>query len=211
MWDSVSRIDLAVTVRLPVENPDLGRLHYDEALSWYTRHPRAARPSFHGDGDGGYTLYLGDRTSDRFLRCYNKAAESAGDPVEAEHYQRCWRYELESKGQTAYVLAGSLAALPQENRPRDVQAYVWDYVNAHGMLPVFGRTSGQKLAGTFRRRSDRDSKLAWLSRTVKPTLEWLSQTGNVRDVYESLGLPFDSAPGENGQSGEANLPDGKSD
>lgn len=204
IWDSVSRLDLAVTVRFPTYQPDLGPMHYREAQAWYDGHPRAARPSYHGDADGGYTLYLGERTSDRYLRCYNKQAEAAKDAAEAEHYARCWRYELETKGGTSHALARCLVQSDPQYRVDDVQASLWDYLNEHGILPTFARSGGRNLAGTFRRRSDRDTKLAWLQRTVKPTIEWLSQTGNIRDVYDRLGLSFDSAAGDSAQSAEGN-------
>lgn len=194
--DNVSRIDLAATVRLAETDPDVGQRSYAEAVAFYGRHSKAAIPSFHGDADGGYTCYVGDRSSDWFLRIYNKEAESRADLDQARHYERCWRYELEVKGGTANALAGHLLANGPDARAGDVQSMVWEYVHRHGIEPTFDRSTGAKLIPGFRRRSDRDSKLAWLAKSVKPACDWLAETGDSRDVYEALGLPWASDTGE---------------
>ncbi len=52
--------------------------------------------------DGGYTLYVGARSSEKYIRIYNKAAESGLSDV-------IWsRFEIETKGKTARALATSL-------------------------------------------------------------------------------------------------------
>ncbi len=52
--------------------------------------------------DGGYTLYIGARSSEKYIRIYNKAAESGLSDV-------IWsRFEIETKGKTARALATSL-------------------------------------------------------------------------------------------------------
>jgi len=191
--DSISRLDIAVTTRLPTEAPDVGLVSYRQAADWYQAHTRAARPSFHGDADGGYTCYVGDRSSDWFLRVYNKAAEARNDPEQADHYARCWRYELECKGASAPVLAAHLGAVGPEDRAADVQSMLHDYATRHGIEPTFERANGAKLIAGFRRRSDRASKLAWLARSVRPAVEWLAESGDARDVFEALGLPYPEA------------------
>lgn len=196
LWDSVSRIDMAVTARVSQPNPDLGSVHYRQALDWYQAHPHAAKPSYHGDGDGGYTCYLGDRTSDRFLRIYNKQAEASHDPLMAAQYCGCWRYELESKGQTAGALALTLQGLTADQRAADIQDMLFDYTSRHGITPVFQRVGGAKLQSGFRRRSDRATRLAWLERTVKPSIDWLRQTGGTTDVLSALGLESIIGPNE---------------
>lgn len=52
--------------------------------------------------DGGYTLYVGARTSEKLIRIYNKAAESGLQDV-------IWsRFEIETKGTTARAVGASL-------------------------------------------------------------------------------------------------------
>jgi DNA relaxase NicK len=186
--DSISRIDIAVTVRLPETDDDLGLRSYTQAKRWYDNHNHAALPSFHGDALGGYTCYVGDRSSDWFLRVYNKAAESHDDPEQSEHYRDCWRYELECKGPTAPRLAAALAVPDESQRSTDIQQMVHDYVTHHGIICPFDETGGQSLVKGFRRRSDRQSKLNWLTKSVKPAIAWLNETGDSADVYHALGL-----------------------
>jgi DNA relaxase NicK len=186
--DTISRLDIAVTARLAERDDELGLRTYTQASRWYEGHNHAARPEAHQDADGGYTCYVGARTSDWHLRVYNKEAESRDDPAQAEHYARCWRYELECKGPTVAVLAGEIAAHDGDDRARDIQSMVHEYVSHHGMTPVFPHSGGATLVKGFRRRSDRQSRLDWLERSVKPAVNWLSQTGDIADIYAALGL-----------------------
>lgn len=188
--DSVTRIDIAVTVRLSPAQRKPGTRHYNEALDWYRSHPAAARPSYHGDADGGYTLYLGARTSDRYLRVYDKGAESAGDATAGEHYLDCWRYELESKGASAYALAQHLFTLPPDLRSTYIADALYSYCYKHGLRPAYLPGESVALVPGFRRRSDRDSRLGWLDRTVKPVVQWLIDTGNEVEVLAALGLAY---------------------
>lgn len=52
---------------------------------------------------GGDTIYVGSRQSERFIRVYNKAAQT-GDTTSA-----WWRMEVETKGDVARVVAQSLS------------------------------------------------------------------------------------------------------
>lgn len=193
--DSISRVDIAVTARLSQTDNDLGLRSYLNAQGWYLNHNNAARPSFHGDADGGYTCYVGERTSDWFLRVYNKAVETRLDPDQAEHYRDCWRYELECKGGTTGNLVAELAAHEGDARAAAIQDMVWEYVHRHGMVPAFPKAGSVALVPGFRRRSDRASKLNWLARSVAPAVTWLAETGDAAEIYEALGLSIHTADG----------------
>jgi hypothetical protein len=52
--------------------------------------------------DGGFTIYVGSRQSEKFIRIYNKAAQEG---LANEHW---YRYELETKGMVSRALATSL-------------------------------------------------------------------------------------------------------
>lgn len=186
--DSISRVDIAVTARLSQKDDDLGLSAYLAAQRFYLNHNHAARPSFHGDADGGYTAYVGERTSDWFLRIYNKAAETRTDPDQAEHYADCWRYELECKGGSTGPLVAELSAHDGDDRAAAIQDMVWEYLHRHGIVPVFPKAGNVALVPGFRRRSDRASKLAWLQKSVRPAVAWLAETGDASDIYAALGL-----------------------
>ncbi len=186
--DSISRVDIACTVRMGQRDNGVGEAAYYWASQWYHDHPNAARPEAHRDADGGYTCYVGKRSSDMFLRIYNKEAESADDADLAARYERCWRYELEVKGGTARKLAAALVETEGDQRAADVQAMLHEYVSRHGMEPAFPHSGGRALVKGFRRRSDRESKLAWLDKSVRPAVAWLASTGDPSDIYKALGL-----------------------
>ena len=52
--------------------------------------------------DGGFTVYVGSRQSEKFIRIYNKAAQEG---ISNQHW---YRYELETKGMVARAVATSL-------------------------------------------------------------------------------------------------------
>lgn len=137
--DRVTRVDLAVTVRPDPPNPHLGANVYDEAAAFAQGKPRAALPWTIYDARGGRTTYLGARTSDHFLRVYNKEAESrAKDDAEGvARYLGCWRTELELKGMMAEPVAR--VACDQEDRPAWAQEYLYDYLTDHGITSPFPR------------------------------------------------------------------------
>lgn len=85
---SVSRIDLAIDVPERWEGVILARLLQ---IGWVTT---AAKKWQHITGTTGWTVYVGSRTSERFLRVYDKGAQMGTDDA--------WtRVELECKGDYA--------------------------------------------------------------------------------------------------------------
>jgi DNA relaxase NicK len=186
--DRVSRLDLAVTVRLPRPDPFLGESTYAQACNYRAEHPSAARPWIVQDDDGGCTAYVGDRASDRFLRVYNKEAEALGraDAKEASHYKRCWRYELECKGTTALPVAR--AAHSAVDRRSFLQQQLHNYCLRHGIEPVFRPDDNGLLVPGFRRRSDAESRLTWLRKSVNPAILSLLEVRDREDILDALGL-----------------------
>lgn len=186
--DHITRLDIAVTVDTGQADPLLGKRAYEDACQRRFDHPKMARPWTVNDADGGWTTYVGDRTSDWFLRIYDKHAESiaARDPIATGQYERCWRYELEAKGVAATALGkqvyGSLT------RADYVRNFVADWCRKHGIEPAFPLTGDVAKLSELRRRSDRATRLAWLQHSVSPAIKWLLTTGDRTEVLEALGL-----------------------
>lgn len=176
---NISRIDLAVTVRLDPEDATVEERHYADYTTSPGRQGRRAKASLVQSDDGGATFYLGKRTSEVMLRVYNKAVESR-----AERYINCHRYELEVKGDRAAITATSAAGSP------DVAVFtqeaVYDWCITRGVVPTFPAVAGRGLVPGFRRRSDVDTKLAWLSEQVAPTLKWLSTINRQQSALDAL-------------------------
>lgn len=186
--DRVSRIDLAVTVQLPKRNDYLGEDAYAEASNYRASHPATALPWIVQDDNNGCTMYVGKRASDRFLRIYNKAAEqiAQGDNDGVIHYERCWRYELEIKGRTSRTAA--LAVVAAEDRASHCQEQVHRFCKLHGITPAFEVNQDVRLVPGFRRRSDYETRLAWLKKSVNPAILSMLEEGDRDDILEALGL-----------------------
>lgn len=186
--DTCTRVDLAVTVRSTPPDPHVGRNVYALAEWFHQRNPQSALPWRVSDAAGGETTYVGKRGSSNMLRVYNKEAECIAleDREGAERYKACWRYELEVKSPTALPLAREVES--RTDRAGYVQAYVWDWMRAHGMEPAWGHDGGRVLIPGFRRRSDADSKLQHLEKNVRPTIEWLEAEGYGAEARRALGM-----------------------
>lgn len=187
--DHVTRIDLAVTVRVDPGDVGVGVDAYADALAFLATHPRAALPWQITDARGGHTVYVGKRESERYFRLYNKEAEawSAGDHLDTERYRNAWRYELETKGGSAGQLARTVANHP--DRPGYCREYLYSYCDQHGIKPRWVRGAHCVLVKGFRRRSDVQSRIQHLGRNVRPTVEWLTDAGHGADAARALGFP----------------------
>lgn len=176
---NVSRLDLQVTVRLDQNDGLLEQSHYYHFLHAPKREGRQQSARLVQSSDGGATFYLGSRNSDVMLRVYNKAVESG-----KERYRDCHRYELEIKGDRAIVTATALASTT------DVGAFcqesVYDWTDARGVRPAFDVDQPRRLLQGMKRRSDEDTKLDWLERSVRPTVAWLCEVGNQAKVVRAL-------------------------
>ncbi len=193
----ISRLDLAVTVDMGEDTPDLGQLIYQQAAIHRQFHPKAPLPWFVADADGGWTTYLGKRESDWFLRCYDKHAESIAnhDQAAATQYDRCWRFELEVKGAPGNALAHELYnTLSQQSFCRK---FVYDWLADHGVEPPWTKEGDTVKLAPLRRRTDRDVKVEWIRSKVAPSVRWLSRSMDRQELLEILGLDYvegDHAP-----------------
>jgi len=194
--DSVSRLDLAVTVQTDRPNPDLGRELYDQARDWRVTHPKAAKPWYITGDDTGWTTYIGKRSSDLYFRCYDKAAETRddGDESAMRQYVNSWRYELELKDEPAESTARRL--VDSRDVPGTTSAIVHGWLTARGVTPPWDIEQPVRPIGTLRRRSDRDRKLDWLLSQVRPTVQWLVENGDSAEVLQRLGLEYAFAAAE---------------
>jgi DNA relaxase NicK len=186
--DTITRVDLAVTVRTLEYDPGVAERAYTAAVAHRRDYPRAATPTLIQNGNGGSTLYLGKRTSDRFFRIYDKQEEErANDDAEGlERYWNAWRYELESHDGAAKATSATLMLA----KDRSVWAadYLARYCSDHGIAPTWPTGSAPTLPSGFRRRSDRESRLDWLTRTVAPTIRWLRENTTEDELMQRIGM-----------------------
>lgn len=195
----ITRLDLAVTVQTTGYAPDIARDSYFAASAYRTEHPRSAVPSLVLNGAGGSTCYIGKRTSDRYFRAYDKQFEckASGDQAGAERYLWAWRFELELHDDEAAIVAHTLPPLP--HRPAWISAYIHTYLVNHGVTPIWNPQMPPIHVSGFRRRTDRESRLDWLSRSVAPTVRWLIDSTPRDELMNRLGLS-DTSGGDNGNA-----------
>lgn len=184
-FDSVPRADIAVTIWYETDASDAIK-HYAQvsrrfsaskgALAWKVTHIDGGK-----DGD---TTYVGARTSDTFIRIYDKARESQGQ----SDYEGAIRYEVEFKGQAAYqVWAAAYHTAPGREY---LAGLVRSTLAARGIfLPRALEASRVAAPKVERPVSSTDRRLAWLRSQVRPSIERLLTAGVSRDtILAELGL-----------------------
>jgi hypothetical protein len=182
----VSRLDIAVTAWLEPHTPNLGLQALSTAriakLVGKAKNP--ATITHYESDDGGFTLYIGKRSSRVYARLYNKDAES-GDP----YYEGAWRYEIELHNQTASETASELfyTLFPIEEA---ICSCVWAYWNNKGVQPVFPTfPTGLEVVLPRREATTVERSLRWLAEQVKPTVARLREAGYTSSVLAALDLP----------------------
>jgi len=185
-WDNVSRCDIALDVWYDQDPGELVRQCAQvSAAASRGKGARAWRVA-HIDGYGnGDTTYLGARTSDLFIRIYDKMRESEG----RADYTNCLRFEVELKGRDAIEAWAVEAGTPPSRHwlasfvlarlaERGVQLEVPD----HLVVPTGARPA--------LRRPSTESRLAWLENQVRPAIDKLIGSG-VRSSYIRTVLGLD--------------------
>lgn len=130
-----------------------------------------------GDGD---TLAIGSRSSASYARIYDKEKQSGN-----EHYKRAWRAEIEYKGPaTGQIVQGlRFSTLPESTIARTVCAWCFERGVRLPVDPGMGAAIAVKLP-----RPDQDNlrRLAWLARSVAPTVAELICAYGREVVYSAL-------------------------
>lgn len=130
--------------------------------------------------NGGDTLYLGARSSGRFMRIYDKKRESKLE-------ENRWRAELELKSDMAHITTQAILS-SKGNWPQMIQSQVLSGLAAWGVsVEDLERQYPLVSAGT-KPKSDVERQLLWLSKQVGPTVETLLKHGYVDEVLAALGL-----------------------
>jgi hypothetical protein len=161
---NITRLDLQATVRFNRDVSALARHHASEARrdqqgGAKQRHLRIERTFGRGD-----TLYVGSRVSNYYGRVYDKHRES-GD----EQYRRCWRYEVECKGDGARQARKAVNATTDV--PAASAALVCHWFRSRGCAVRYRPELADELAPVGASHSDLDTWLTWLLRGVRPVVQ----------------------------------------
>jgi DNA relaxase NicK len=186
----VSRLDLQVTVWMTNLVGHIGRIAREHAAKHRKLHPKEAKRKISSvdSEDGGYTLYIGSKSSEHFCRLYDKGAES-----KEEYYAGAWRYEIELHNDAAtdaarYILENGLSL------EKVVASTVRQYYTARGVYVPWSVTNeANALRPKASLETDDSRSLMWLAAQVRPTVARLAARGYTASVLEALGI--DSLPG----------------
>lgn len=176
-----SRLDLQVTVRFNVPQPDVHLYSYVTAAGLSKARGKPLKVSAVISNDGSGTVYLGSRKSEEFARVYNKALES-GDPF----WQGCWRYEVQRSDDAAFQTARSIG---QDDTWRErVRGVVWDYFAQRGVVLPFDRGGGPLLAVHRHNPNDDERRLSWFASQIRPAILDILGRVDRSEVLMALGL-----------------------
>jgi hypothetical protein len=161
---NITRIDLQATARFHRDVAALARYHAedvarDQRQGGIKRHIRLERSFGRGD-----TLYVGSRVSNYYGRVYDKYRESRD-----EQYRRCWRYEVECKGDGAQQARKAINAAT--DIPAASASLVHDWFSNRGCDVRYRPELADQLAPVGAHHSDLDTWLSWLLQGVRPVVQ----------------------------------------
>lgn len=137
----------------------------------------------HSDRGGGYTLYVGSRSSPYFGRFYNKYAEAP-----EEYPDGTWRYEVQNHNAVATALAQRLQAT-EGTIQGEIASSVWQWWSERGVTPHYDRPEAQfTIPRPQYARADLERKLEWIKVQVRPTVELLQKHIDRDILYSALGI-----------------------
>jgi hypothetical protein len=178
--ENVSRFDLQCTFRHPTND---GCVMVDEIYRHSQKTKLHGKPlSWHlrRDSSKGDTIELGRRISDVFIRGYCKRHESR-----LEHYDRCFRFEVELHKRMARTFATALA--DGRSTWDGCQAFLHKFAQERGIvLPCASNVPAEFVP--LQRVSSRQSWLLWIEKSIKPRLEREWSRGGNAEILAALGL-----------------------
>ena len=179
--DNVSRCDLAVTVEsTPVESK-LATSFWSKLPNRVSTSGRPVEYTLIQTRHGGQTLYIGDRSSDKYGRIYDKNKESKG-----VYPPGAWRFEVEYKGASANLVAERLLAITNEAQAvYGIVAPRFDHwkCSIPAAVPDVSWTDQAIYA-----RTTNQSRMKWLRESVASTIQKLSTDYTGDEIRTALGL-----------------------
>lgn len=180
-YTHITRLDVQLTVRSWPGMPQWAKwsAYQIESVRSSMDQQHWAKPHFHDNFGNGDTLNIGARQSDKYGRLYDKEMESL-DP----NYERCWRYEVEYKGDYASMYAKELKASKDISR-RCAEIVLGQWSSWGVPIPSVKIEKATPII-IDRIETDVERKLAWLHRQVAPTIRMLVQAGATEGIDEWL-------------------------
>jgi hypothetical protein len=185
---NISRLDFQTTIKLNREVPRFAETIERDALRFVKERDSRLQVELKRNSKTGNTVYLGSRKSARFMRVYNKEAQSHLDV-----YKNCWRGEVEMHDELAMRRARGLLAV--QCKAQFIASVVsQDFCNAGVFWPSLPESFGNisRLVPQVPRsqllQADTARVLTWLSQQVRPSISRLLATVDPAVIKEALGL-----------------------
>lgn len=188
---NITRIDIAMTFWSDLNRDALLALHSLEALG--KRNTLRSRPFevrlIDGFGSGD-TLYVGDRSSEMFVRCYDKQKAPNAKP---EH-KGAIRYEVELKERAAIKAVERLTSGGYS--PATCMALLASLLDRRGICAMGLRgVQYEPFPPSDIPVTSLEDSLLWLTKQVRPTIARLMRDGYEEEVLSALGLSRYFNPG----------------
>lgn len=179
--DTVSRLDVQVTLRDHEVKRDWAHLVEVDIQDDKRIESGMTKKLRMDDGQGGVTLYIGRRISNRFYRVYNKAAETKG-----EYPDGCWRFEIEYKAARAEHWASRIRDTKSLNDC--CRSIVASGFRDYGfILPCAVLTSRWQDQSPRKITSD-ERRLLYLGKCIRPMIFKLKEAYDPKYLAAVLGL-----------------------
>lgn len=178
--ENFSRVDLQTTLQLDCDPQTTIASVYRAALKHARSRKRGPRCTLLRSSNGTATVYLGQRQSDLYMRCYDKGRESGLD-----QYENCVRFEVEIKGPICLQVLRRCAG--SEVPSATAASYTSQCFQRRGVkLPTLSAPVDTLCVP--RSRSDNARRLAWLEKQIRPCVQHLVSCGMFDEVLRCLDL-----------------------
>jgi len=167
-----SRLDFAIDIKGTNLTP---KMLYSMENNRKDKRGRKPLTNYFQNSYGGSTFYVGSRTSDKFLRVYDKASQMG---IEGETWLRI---ELECKGEVAHSLGWHAARSSQQEFYNICCAYIRTVFDCDN--EIWQNALSQASATLDIPKKDKKDTMAWLMKTVAPTLARVIEENPSRDVW----------------------------
>lgn len=177
---NVSRVDLQVTYEFERRQTKFFREEHRRAMAGRGGRGRTSNVTLITSTLTGDSIYLGQRSSDVYARCYDKGLESKEAPA-----GKLIRHEIELKRDAAKNTVAQLLDSP------DAATLSLQMVSRHfdgKRLRVSSHAEPHRAVARARLKTDNARRLRWLHAAVKPSVAVLLEAGEHEAVLQSLGL-----------------------
>lgn len=182
-----SRVDLAVDIKQAA----LEMTHFSKtALLPYKGKGRTPKYYPTGTPEEGWTIYIGRRSSEKFLRIYDKAAEQG---LKGVNYVRV---ELECKGELAHAIGWQISEMTRSEFIDMSRTLIRGQANFNNA--IWGVAMESQNVGLAVSKSKEKDTMKWLCEQCAPALARLVEENPSRDILNEFAARLRDELGKRG-------------